>query len=51
VIEGLVKRWGRSDPAGAVQYLQQTAILTAQQKASVLQSIRDRDGATDLDEL
>jgi hypothetical protein len=51
VIEGLVKRWGRADPAGAVQYLQQTADLTAQQKASVLQSIRDPDAATDLEEL
>jgi hypothetical protein len=51
VIEGLVKRWGRADPAGAVRYLQQAADLTAQQKAGVLQSIRDPDGATDLDEL
>jgi hypothetical protein len=51
VIEGLVKRWGRSDPAGAVQYLRQAADLTAQQKASVLQSIRDPDAATDLEEL
>jgi hypothetical protein len=51
VIEGLVKRWGRADPAGAVQYLRQTADLTAEQKASVLQSIRDPDAGTDLEEL